>query len=109
MTHENRKMRPFMECGFCKAHPHARLCRVCDHNQSAIEELEAEVKRLRAALQPFANMGIPSNWPGQCRLRIDNRLDGSEFLSYHGEPEAWMGVLPTLAEWREAAKAAGGK
>jgi hypothetical protein len=71
-------------------------------------ELRKELAEAKAALLPFARMGIPPNWPGQCRLRIDTRNDSSEYVSYHGEAEAALGILPTIAEWREAAKAAGG-
>ena len=66
------------------------------------EAVIGELDRLRRLLAPFAAVasGIPANWPGQCRLRIDARDDGSEYFSYHGEPEHELGALPTLDEWR---------
>lgn len=66
-------------------------------------ELAAEVKRLRKAIAPFTRVasGIPGNWPGECKLRIDSSWHaGSEYLAYHGEPESDLGILPTIAEWR---------
>jgi hypothetical protein len=73
-----------------------------------LSKLEAENERLRAALSPFAAIGktIVPNWPGCCRLRIDARLDGSEYHCYHGTPDEHLGLLPTLDEWRKAAEAA---
>lgn len=79
-----------------------------------IAELEQELAAARAALEPFAKVarGIPDNWPEQCRLRIDNEADTKtnprEWLCYHGIVESEGGVLPTIYEWRQAARAAGG-
>ena len=70
---------------------------------NVIKECYDELHRLRKAIKPFtdANLLPPDNWPAQCRMRIDNREeDGTEFLSYHGEPEEHLGILPTLDEWR---------
>jgi len=47
--------------------------------------------------------GIPDNWPGQCRLQISRRRDGSEYIGYYGEPDEHLGLLPTIAEWRALA------
>ena len=73
-----------------------------------IAELEAKVERIRKAVAPFAEVaaGIPDNWPGQCRLRIDHRRDGSEYLAYHGVSKEPLGTLPFICEWRAAAEAA---
>ena len=72
--------------------------------------MDGEVKRLKGRLAPFAAViaGLPDNWPGECRLRIDRRNDGSEYLAYHGEPEKHLGRLPTITQWREAAETAKG-
>ena len=72
------------------------------------DDAVAETERLRAVAGPFAALasGIPDNWPGECRLRIDTRRDQSEFLNYHGVPEEHRGVLPTIDQWRAVAKAA---
>ncbi len=69
--------------------------------------LAVKVERLTAALSPFAAVGktICHNWPGECRLRIDVRVDGSEYHAYHGTPESHLGLLPTLKQWREATDA----
>ena len=59
-----------------------------------------EVDQLREALRPFADVakGIPDNWPGECRLRVDHN-PVQEWLSYYeaGTPNA---TFPTIAEWR---------
>ena len=59
-----------------------------------------EVDQLREALRPFADVakGIPDNWPGECRVRVDIGLV-QEWLSYYeaGTPNA---TFPTIAEWR---------
>ena len=73
-----------------------------------IELFESEIEQLQEIIGPFAALasGIPDNWPGYCRLRIDTRRDQSEFLNYHGVPEEHLGVLPTIDQWRAVAKAA---
>lgn len=88
----------------CHTHTPLDLCPV-------VQVLLAELKRLRAALMPFAEVaaGIPGNWPGYCKLRVDTRGCLGEYLCYHGKPEADLGLLPTLSEWREAAETAGGE
>ena len=67
---------------------------------------EDSIERIQAALRPFAIVakGIPSGWLGHCKLRVDHRHDRSEYLSYHGVPDAELGLLPTIDEWREAVK-----
>lgn len=69
-----------------------------------IEELEAEVARLREVLAPFAAVarGIPPDWPGHCRLKMRQRNDGSEYYGYHGVLEDYLGHLPRLDQWRQA-------
>ena len=72
----------------------------CEEQAVLITELEAEVDQLREALRPFADVakGIPDNWPGECRVRVDIGLV-QEWLSYYeaGTPNA---TFPTIAEWR---------
>ena len=87
------------------------LAKLLAIHQAKVAELEAEVARLERvckAVAPFAEVaaGIPDNWPGQCRLRIDHRLDGSEYLAYHGVSKEPLGALPFICEWRAAAEAA---
>ena len=96
----------------CKCDPDVGMvCEYCSE-MDLLASCKREIERLRTALAPFAatGKGIPDNWPGCCQLRIDARRDGSEFLSYHGIPEMEHSekALPTLAEWKEAAEAAGG-
>lgn len=80
---------------------------------SRVDATENDAAKLRAALKPFAAVakGIPNNWPGHCRLREDWREDlDDEFhqwLAYLGVNDG--GTFPTIAEWREAAKTAGGE
>ena len=69
--------------------------------------LKAQIERLRARLLPFAAVakGIPGEWPGDCHLSVVYGEGHGEYLSY-----VMRGVestLPTIAEWREAAKAGG--
>ena len=75
--------------------------------QAENDRLTGEIKGLRAAIQPFAGLarGIPDHWPGECKLRIDQRSDGSEYVCYHGLEwqDARLGILPTLDEWRRMA------
>lgn len=71
-----------------------------------------EIDRLRAALAPFADAakGIPDNWPGWCKLRIDDRGNGMmvrEVVSYHSCGQGGA-LLPTIDQWR-AARAAWGQ
>lgn len=75
---------------------------------AGIEALKTEIASLKRALSPFAAVakGIPTNWPGRCRLRIDASEDGSEYLAYHSVCEEHIGTLPTIDEWLEAAEAA---
>ena len=82
-----------------------------------LAEREQEVAELRLALKPFVMTarGIPDNWPGECHLRIDSEpvLMGDftgcrEWLCYHGVHDVQDACLPTIAQWREAARAAGG-
>lgn len=80
-----------------------------DSLRRELDDLRAKADKLREALKPFARLSIPDNWPGDCKLRIDSRRDASEYISYHGLPETSLGILPTIAEWREAAEAAGGE
>ncbi len=65
-------------------------------------------KQLRAALKPFADVakGIPDNWPAENHLQV--RLLKGECLSY-GSVDDEHATLPTIAEWRAAAEAAGAK
>lgn len=85
---------------------------------SNVAELHATIKRLRAALEPFAKLAsaIPHNWPGQCPLAIDrDPYRGGpkyyEYILYHpigddGKPLLYHHVLlPTIAEWRAVKEA----
>ena len=79
--------------------------------------LKAEVKRLRAALAPFAAVGrtIPRDWPSTCRLREDAEYRSPETGQARGKQgwHQWLdywgvhdgGSLPTIVEWRAAAEA----
>jgi len=85
----------------------------------AADALVIEVERLRSALAPFAAVGrtIPSDWPGDCRLREDaeyrspetgkarGRQGWHQWLAYWGVHDG--GSLPTIVEWRAAAEAVG--
>jgi len=76
-----------------------------------IKQLQADNERLQKLLRQFGSIHIPDNWPGHCKLRIDKRIDGSECIAYHGDPEKHLGILPQICYWRqarEAAEAAGG-
>ncbi len=90
--------------------------------REAFAEQRAELERLRAVIKPFAVVanGIPDNWPGKCRLRIDSGPSipsrcsrRYEWVAYHGVGDDGMpdcdGLLPTIAEWHKAAEAVGGK
>lgn len=88
-------------------------------DRAEIKRLQAENEKLRAALAPFAVLArsIPDNWPGDCCLREDsewrvgrtNWPDGwHHWLAYWGVNDG-RPMLPTIREWREAARAAGGK
>lgn len=81
------------------------VCPYCSHCGN---NMMHKIERLKTLFEPFAKVveGVPDNWPGECRLRIDTRDDGSEYLAYHGDPEEHLGVLPTLDQWRKAAKLA---
>jgi len=68
--------------------------------------LRREIDRLRTLLSQFGHISIPPNWPGDCKLRIDTRQDGTEYVSYHGRPESHLGILPSIAAWRAAREAA---
>lgn len=83
------------------------------YTNAYVHQLEVQIERLRAALEPFAKLaaGIPDNWPGQCPLRIDSGLYRGgpkhyEYVAYHGigddaKPLGYHHVaLPTIAEWR---------
>jgi hypothetical protein len=81
------------------------------------DKLKEELAAARTALQPFADTahGIPDNWPEECHLRIDNEpvvmgdfTGCREWLCYHGVNDCQDACLPTIKEWREAARAAGG-
>jgi hypothetical protein len=84
----------------------------------ALEEFAALTARLaaaEAALKPFAEVarGIPDNWPGQCHLRIDSEpvqlgdfIGCREWLCYHGVEDCQDVCLPTIEQWRKAAKEA---
>ena len=74
--------------------------------RARLQEANQNIDRLRNALAPFAKLaeGIPENWPRQCKLRVDNRRDGTEYNCYHEEPEAHLGILPTIGEWFKAAE-----
>ena len=79
------------------------------------DEVRRENERLRAALMPFAKAaeGIPENWPSECHLRVEHGRDRDgawyEWWSYWGIGPWDLGdnsaLLPTIAQWREAAKA----
>jgi len=72
------------------------------------EEMDAlldEIAELRRLLRQFGSIKIPDNWPGHCKLRIDRRPDGSEYIAYYGVPEQHLGILPQICYWREAAEA----
>jgi|GEM_PF-4084119 len=74
-------------------------------NKRALQA-EAEVARLREAIKPFLRFanGIPDNWPEQCILRFDQRIDGSLNISYYGVQDASDGI--TIKQWRELARLA---
>ncbi len=78
--------------------------------RAAYAEPMAELERLRKSIMPFAKLAtrIPDNWPGECQLRIDSGPDRDgnyyEWFSYHGVNDKG-GLLPTIAEWREATEA----
>ena len=73
-----------------------------------VEKLRQRVADMKALLRQFGDIGIPDNWPGHCKLRIDTGRDGHEHISYHGVPEQHLGILPQLCYWRQAREAAGG-
>lgn len=78
--------------------------------------LRLSLAAAEAALKPFAEVarGIPDNWPGECHLRIDGEpvqlgdfIGCREWLCYHGVQDVQDACLPTIEQWREAAKAGG--
>ena len=84
---------------------------ICDCRPVDVRVALDELERLQAIVKPFLHLatGIPGNWPKQCKLRIDQRDDGTEYVAYHGENQSGLGILPTIGEWKalvaaEAAK-----
>jgi hypothetical protein len=71
-----------------------------DSDKNLVKEAADEIDKLRAIVIQFGDIHIPSNWPADCRLRIDNRSDGSEYIAYHGINDD--GILPRIAAWRAA-------
>lgn len=72
-------------------------------------EVVDELNQLRAALQPFANLGakIPENWPDSGPMRVDTSQSTilstgikGEYLSFQSEA-----LLPTIGQWHEASNA----
>jgi hypothetical protein len=70
-------------------------------------QLISEVRRLRAALEPFAKTarGIPSNWQGSAVLSFEATPSGKGYRITTLPPDAGM-MFPIIAHYRNAARAA---
>ena len=68
-----------------------------------VRELEAENARLREGLRPFADAGIPDNWPAECVLTWDahDEPHDTAFVNYL---PLRVGGGPTVGDYRRAAE-----
>ncbi len=72
-----------------------------------VHEAESTIAELREALQPFADIGIPDNWPAECVLtwtemnRVGVVQGRYAYISYLSSDVDAAGV-PTIADYRRA-------
>jgi len=79
-----------------------RTCCRAEVAEDRARELEAEVARLREGLRPFADAGIPDNWPAECVLTWDahDEPHDTAFVNYL---PLRVGGGPTVGDYRRAA------
>lgn len=75
-------------------------------------ELGEEVKRLHAALKPFADVSLPDNWPAGCVLTWYDPSDLEQPRGKHRTVASYLHIdaqgAPTIGDYRRAREAKGG-
>lgn len=80
---------------------HVGIMGTCARLQAA----EQRVAELERAIAPFRDIarGIPDNWPGEARLRVEHQYTHERyFVTDAGERH----TMPTIAEWRRLVEVA---
>ena len=79
------------------------VCEGRDQLKHRARELEADNARLREGLRPFADAGIPDNWPAECVLTWDahDEPHDTAFVNYL---PLRVGGGPTVGDYRRAAE-----